>query len=430
MATEADKKDITEELQTSLSNNGMEEQVHLRIRKRVGGAPQINRYAHEILDHERSTVELKPGGAILITPHPRDLPGEIVSLILHHVGRYQPDLYSLSLVNKQFHAIINPLLWEAPTLLFEKAVHRFASGLADTRHETSPGRHVAKLIVIGEDWSDTDLSLLLPHVRHLKELTIHAHTNITEASFIHLPRHCRELTHVTIFETNAINEHTMVQLTQHCHHLQNLQLILCPRLPDHTFVALGNAVLWIIHAIRQWPRIKSLDVADIPSALVQELLSLPTNNNHNSHPLLEQQQQQDQPPLPWPHLQSLSVGNCSDMDNTRLLPFLQAHPHVSELRIQNCGIHLFTFDDESVSVETMAAALPCLTSLRLSHNYNVTASALRRLVVCCPQLTALTLYHCHRVTAADFPGVQEEIPDLIEMKSDTLERIRQTSDVR
>ncbi|CAO3601057.1 unnamed protein product [Absidia cylindrospora] len=457
MATEPDKRDVTAEQQTS-SNNDIEEHVDLRIRKRdkkrkiviyvedesddndetpltflTGGAPHINRYAHEILDHGRSTVQVKPGGAILITPHPCDLPSEIVSMIVQHIS-YQGDRYSLSLVNKQFHSIVNPLLWKSPTLFHRKAERLFLSGLlahVQADPTTSPGRHIEKLLLMGEYWTDTKFSLLLPHIRHVKDLAIHAKTRITHASVIHVPRHCPQLTHVFLCEEKTISEQAVLRLAQHCPQLCSLKLILCPRLSDDVFIALGQrcplleefsvmfmdpTASWtqgIIQAIRQWPKIKTLEIHAIPSGLVPELLSTSAS-------------------LAWPQLQSLSIGDCSDVTNTTTWwPFFQSHPHLSKLQIDHCGDHLLMFEDDDadnnmdyISVNIMAAALPCLSELNLRYHYSITSQSLWRLIVQCPRLSLLSTYHCHLVSAADFPCAAAPIQDLVEVKADGMDRIR------
>ncbi|ORZ07198.1 hypothetical protein BCR42DRAFT_426512 [Absidia repens] len=450
MATESGKKEITGEQQTSPSNNGIEEHVDLRIRKRdkkrkiviyvedesedndeapltffTGGVPQIKRYAHEILDHGRSTVEVKPGGAILITPHPRDLPAEIVSMILKHITN-QPDLYSLTLVNKHFHSLVNPLLWKDPKILHRKALRLFLSCLADAHHPT-PGRLVEHLEIRGDYWTDTKLSLLLPHIRHLKEVLVEPNTRITHTSFNHVPRHCPQLTKIFLGDEKAITDQTIARIPQHCHQLKTLRLVACPRLSDDTFLALGDqcaltsflfdfsdASFWtepMIHAVRRWSLVQ-LVLNTIP-AFFAKLLLMPLNNNSQQLP--------QSTSFAWPKLQRLQLGDCTEIDDTTLVPFLQTHPRLMILDLR--GGSLLT--DESI--DTMAASLRFLTTLLLDHNHFITSAAIRRLVCRCPRLATLSLHECSRIAVGDFPENEIHTETSLIIRAKGLETIRRAA---
>lgn len=51
-----------------------------------GDHKQMKRYAEEILQHERRTIQVNPDGTVIIIPHPRQLPNEILARIIDHVN--------------------------------------------------------------------------------------------------------------------------------------------------------------------------------------------------------------------------------------------------------------------------------------------------------------------------------------------------------
>lgn len=55
------------------------------------------------------------------------------------------------------------------------------------------GKHIGKLDLDNELWTDVELLRLLPHLYRLDHLAIYTVTNITDTSFQHLPRHCKHL---------------------------------------------------------------------------------------------------------------------------------------------------------------------------------------------------------------------------------------------
>ncbi|ORZ06943.1 hypothetical protein BCR42DRAFT_443022 [Absidia repens] len=91
------------------TSNDIEEKVDFRIRKLVDKSDDNEEMPLSIF------TDVKPNGAILIAPHPRDLPPELVSMILKETTD-QPDRYSLELVNNHFNSIVNFILDDSQDL--------------------------------------------------------------------------------------------------------------------------------------------------------------------------------------------------------------------------------------------------------------------------------------------------------------------------
>ncbi|CAO3601060.1 unnamed protein product [Absidia cylindrospora] len=386
------------------------EEAHLNFLK--GGAKQVRRYAHEILDHVRSIVEVKPNGVIVITPQPRQLATEIISMIVQHAS-CQHDLFSLALVNKHFHSIVNPLLWKAPKIHHRNVLQRFISCLA-TAHVPTLGRHIHTLTIAGKFWTDTELSLLLPHLRHLKKIAIAKGTRLTNTSVSHVPQHCPHLT-IVLLDYPPITDHNLLQFTQHCPDLYGLRLNPCPVIEDTTFRALVQLPLkqmylgidsrniWTergIHQLTLCRHLECLYLAGLPPPLVSMVFDKVCS---------------------WPDLRQFGLRSCYELDDAALIPFFQAHPRLVFLELSDCN-HLF----KEENLDIIASALPQLINLRLSSNLVLTPRAVRRLVCRCPQLTSLKLSHCPLISLAQFPNQAKEVTTgVLEITAKGLDTIRQ-----
>ncbi|CAO3593089.1 unnamed protein product [Absidia cylindrospora] len=300
---------------------------------------------------------------------------------------------------------------EIAKILHRKALRLFLSCLADARHPTT-GRHVANLEISGDYWTDTKLSLLLPHIRHLKGITIQNNTRITHTSFNHVPRHCPQLAIIFLYSEKPITEQTILRIPDHCRQLQTLKLTKCPRLTDDTFVALGQQCplvtflfdfadpsFWtvtMLEALRQW-QLNQLVLTSLPAIYAKHLL-MPLDSGQTLYP--------------WPKLQRLYLDDCAEIDDETLVPFLQAHRRLTGLRLTGGGL----FTDEAI--DTMATACPHLTMLHIFDNHFITSAAIRRLVCRCRRLTTLLLSRCSRIAVGDFPEneVHTNVILLIETK--------------
>ncbi|ORY95187.1 hypothetical protein BCR42DRAFT_457622 [Absidia repens] len=96
---------------------------------RHGWRYQANQTLHgeKFFSMNEAPFKSKSDGTVIITPHPRQLPNEILARIIHHIDEttqpayilfgsrhpdQQRDLHACTLVNRQFYALANPLLWQ------------------------------------------------------------------------------------------------------------------------------------------------------------------------------------------------------------------------------------------------------------------------------------------------------------------------------
>ncbi|ORZ06262.1 hypothetical protein BCR42DRAFT_427383 [Absidia repens] len=372
------------------------------------------RYGHEILDQSRSKIELQDDGTLIITPHFRQYPTEIISLIVHYVvSDHQQSLYQYTLVNRQFYTEINPLLWKSPKIHTDSALDLFSCALMDM--QSHMGHHIRALHVTGEYWTDIYFSLVMPHLRRLEEITIDDTTSITDACLRHLPRHCRHLTSLRLLQ-RPISPIVCKALGQHCHQLDHLELELgsdisptilealeggCPlKRISLNFAGQADAVSEeIIADLSRFRFLTHLEFNKVAPTATKQLFYLikrltATTTMGATMPATAQ--------VPtWPHLTSLSLIKCRLIEDSDLIPFLQSHPGLTEIRLGGGG----QYTDESLYV--MSVCLPQLTKVSLAYNQRITAEGVRRLIRNCHYLTSFTSRSCNQLSPADFP----EAPD-------------------
>ncbi|CAO3601037.1 unnamed protein product [Absidia cylindrospora] len=182
----------------------------------------LKHYAHEIIDYTATEIQIKHNGTVFLTPHFRQFPSELVSLIVRYCLEQQ-NLCALSLVSKQFYVIANPLLWHAPKIPDDTAVDKFLNSVAKCRSLTTTG-FIRKMEFSSNHWNNICFSLLIPHLCHLEELTICSSVSIDNTSFRHLPRHCPNLKSLQL-NFRCISSTTFAELGKHCYQLRQVTLI-------------------------------------------------------------------------------------------------------------------------------------------------------------------------------------------------------------
>ncbi|ORZ07320.1 hypothetical protein BCR42DRAFT_455998 [Absidia repens] len=192
-----------------------------------GNIEQRRHYAENILRDE----QVKPNGTVTITPHFRQLPNEILLADDRYARGRQRNIYTWTLVSKQFYAIANPLLWIEPVLNIvdpsinvRRRMQQLLDGLAVTQQPL--GDYVRTLVLSNSFCSDTDLLRLMPYIRH-------QHTRLST--------HCPHLTSLTLSNI-FLSDATFRALGQHCHQLNDLTLK-AARSMGYMFV-LFPIVLW------------------------------------------------------------------------------------------------------------------------------------------------------------------------------------------
>ncbi|CAO3593748.1 unnamed protein product [Absidia cylindrospora] len=376
------------------------------------------RYGHEILDQRRSKIELKDDGTLIITPHFRQFPTEIISLIVHHVlsQQHPHSLYQYTLVNRQFYTEVNPLLWKSPNIQTEGGLDLFSCALM----QSPMGNHIRQLHVRGEYWTDIYFSLLMPHLRHLEAITIDDTTAITDACLRHLPRHCPKLTSVTLAQ-RAMSPVVCKALGQHCHHLDHLALEL-----DSS----SDSSPTVLEALEGCPLARiSINFSGQADATSEEIIAdlsrfrLLTHLEFNKvAPTSTKQLFLIKRLTPaWPQLTSLSLVKCRLIEDADLIPFLQSHPGLTDIRLGGGG----QYTDEALYV--MSVCLPQLAKVSLAYNQRITSEGVRRLIRNCHYLVSFTSRSCNQLSPADFPEAPDpwdEPQRVCKLRKKQMDRIR------
>ncbi|ORZ11610.1 hypothetical protein BCR42DRAFT_440640 [Absidia repens] len=315
----------------------------------------LKRYAHEIIDYTASGIEIKHNGAILITPRFRQFPSELVSLIVRDCFEQQ-DLCALSLVNKQFYAIANPLLWYAP---------KIQDGIT----------------------VENSLPPLPSASRQREELNINRDASIKYDSFRHLPCHCPNLTSVEL-DCGSISSTAYTELGQHCLHLRQLTLNSIDYLYSFSLGSLVSCPLQKLtlnFQLYRKDRNEDHIVRDIRQLTL--LTHLKINNCNDRAGKLLIQQKSNIPP-PWPRLTLLHIHSCHDTSDSDLIPFVNSHPLLTELRLMMVS----SITDNSLLA--IGSTLSYLTTLYLHHSQYISEDGIFKLIGKCRQLTSLTLDYC------------------------------------
>ncbi|ORZ07464.1 hypothetical protein BCR42DRAFT_426305 [Absidia repens] len=341
-------------------------------------------YARDIIDYAATEIEIKHNGVIMLTPHFRQFPSDLVTLVVSHCPEQQ-DLCALSLVSKQFYAIANPLLWCAPKIQDSVALDKFLYSVAT--FQSPMGFIIRKMDFSSPYWDDVRFYLLIPHLRHLEELNINDGIFNVNSSFRHLPRHCPNLTSVEL-DCSGISSATYTELGQHCHHLCQLTLTFVPYLSSNSLKFLLNCPLQKLTFIFEYSYDHE-ECEDMMRGLRRFTLltHLVMDNMNGLHGRLVIEQNSETHP-PWPRLSLFHIDSGDNISDSDLIPFVDSHPHLTELRFRDASM----ITDNSLFA--IASALPYLTSLYLHRNPNISENGILKLIDKCRQLTSLTLDHC------------------------------------
>ncbi|ORZ07078.1 hypothetical protein BCR42DRAFT_397376 [Absidia repens] len=373
-----------------------------------GGLPLAATSKHMKL--ERCPIQIKPADNVM----PRPLPNEIVALIVHHVDypeceprlnddrqmAEQRELYTFTLVNKQFHAIANPLLWQEPVVGLDSTfLQRLLDCLTATTNQQPLGHHIKKLHLHNTTCTDHQLLLLMTHIPHLETLLIenkrYPENNdvssaltplpspplISNVSLQFLPRYCSQLTVLEIHSIHLL-EPTARAIGQHCHHLRQLTLHLNAVPWQPLFSALTHCPLTLL-SITSYER---ATVTLTETMAMDMLTSFPdlTSFKMNSfdpsgllmtlaHTVLTTF------PTPWPHLKKLDL-----------------------IRYATLGHAVLT----DRSLDAMAMSLPNLHELHLLRVKGISADGVRQLIRHCLGLKVVCLAKCDSIVLGDLlPGV-------------------------
>ncbi|SAL99072.1 hypothetical protein [Absidia glauca] len=297
-----------------------------------------------------------------------DAPHEVLSLVLSNVDR-QGDLYQCALVNKNFYAMTNPLLWREPQLvarctkredtILNRLKQSFQLSHNQCLHSTPLGHNVCKLnasninrlqdllvvinnvplveeLVIGiETFEDHDMEQIalncpllnclsctsnldgydrlfdrLRHCTNLRELSIRHCINLCERGHLHCTSLCKRRIRHRANLHKPIRHRRTSHLQQHCPQEK-------VRLDSHGF--------------------KSKYTKDLFFGVIPTLTHL--DMDYKTGGFLRYCQLL--PPLSlFPVLTDLRIANCQFPDNDAVVSFFQAHPLIRTLSLEKMQIDL------------------------------------------------------------------------------------------
>ncbi|ORZ07391.1 hypothetical protein BCR42DRAFT_426176 [Absidia repens] len=351
---------------------------------------QIQRHIENSLQHERNTIQVRPDGTVIITPHFRQLPNEIQARNINHVDEasqrhpyliddsrpfdQRQDPYTCTLVNKRFHLEANPSLRQEPVLDVEPTnLQPLLDCLAAT--EQPLRYHTSRLLLKNTTCTDTELLLLMPHIRHLETLSIknvdstNDFSPITDTSVQHLPRYCSQLTSLEIHNIH-LSGATIRSIARHCRQLTELTVH-----PGEGLMPLANT--------------------------------------------LQHRKTENDLTTPWPHLKKLSLGHCYDVKHIIFIYFIEGHPHLQCIRLEDA-----TLKDESLT--DMAFRLRDLRELVLVRVNRITSGGVRRFIQKAQRLVRVECRECHQIVARNVLETYDGDEDHLHLNEHDIAKIRGT----
>ncbi|CAO3593641.1 unnamed protein product [Absidia cylindrospora] len=375
-----------------------------------GDTKLMKRHAEEILHHERST---QPDGTVIITPRPPQLPNEILARIINHVDEtpqraqaylqhdtrqieQQLDLWTCTLVNKQFYAIANPVLWQEPVL--ELGLEVLLNCLA--ANEQPLGHHIKRLYLDNTTCTDTEFLRLMPHIPHLASLlidntddTIAYFPPMTSTSLQHLPRYCSQLTSLTLART-PVSDAIFLALGQHCHQLTDLYLQGVEGLRDDFLSALSRCPLKKFQLCLLGPERILTDTMMMTLTRFQDLEELSLSLREPSTSIMTIANNTTTT-VPWPRLKDLHLGSSYAIDDATFLCFLKQHPHLQVVYLDGATL-------TDASLDAMAVSLYDLRRLVLRKVHGISSGGVRRWIQNgCQRLVSAEFRHCDQIVARD-----------------------------
>ncbi|ORZ07322.1 hypothetical protein BCR42DRAFT_495912 [Absidia repens] len=352
-----------------------------------GDTEKMERYDEKIIHHERSTIQVIPDGTVTTIPHARHLPNEILACIIDHVaeqpnshdykydGRWfkeQNELYTFTLVNKQFYSVANHLLWQKPVLkVGRRHMLRLLDCLAAAKQPM--GQYIRRLVLKNTTCDDTQLLLLMTHISHLETLSIEnvdftdKFSPITSRSLERLPRHCPRLSTLQLINIQTSID-TSRAIVHYCHHLTELTM------------NCGYALMTSANIFQR--NIKKMD-----STMVL-----------------------------WPHLRKLRLEDAIDIDSPTFVYFIETHPHLQLIHLEDALLM-------DASLDAMTVFLPNLRQLFLGDASEISSGGVRRLIQKCQELVLVQLRQCQFVIS-DLLETHDDDGDDLYLNENDITKIR------
>ncbi|CAO3601137.1 unnamed protein product [Absidia cylindrospora] len=329
------------------------------------------------------------------------LPAEIAFIIATNVP--EADLHALTLVNRQFNNVANPLLWRSITIWDEQQLMKLLRGkFPSSRHDLL---QYVRLLTINYPLADATFMLLIPLLPPLLEhLDLEQAKNITNASFNYLPQQCPHLMSLSLRYASITNQ-SLVSVGQHCHQLRYIYLLQCENLSSHLFAALAACPLKDIYhsgTVIKGDNNNNDNDDDDDDDEVTSIQTM-THDLVTGFPLLtslnvdeiDGRELVDHTTPAWPKLIRFQIGDTWLTDVQDIITFIRTHPHLRVLQLANNHY----YDDV---LQVIADTLSLLTSLSLLRGNIFTHHGVRSIVQQCPLLTSFDLCRTN-VRRMDFP---------------------------
>ncbi|CAO3601184.1 unnamed protein product [Absidia cylindrospora] len=172
------------------------------------------------------------------------IPAEIILAIVRGVD--EKDLHALTLVNRHFYTVANPLLWQSVDIHSKPKCIQLLQAMQLSKGDLF--QHIRSLTF---STLITD-ALLLMHVQQLppsfQELDMSYAEHITHEGLQHLPRQCPQLTSLGLGYASIIDP-SLVLLGEHCSQLEHIYFSNCEALSPNLFAALAGCPLETIHIL-------------------------------------------------------------------------------------------------------------------------------------------------------------------------------------
>ncbi|ORZ07200.1 hypothetical protein BCR42DRAFT_472464 [Absidia repens] len=380
-------------------------------------------YVRQLLDMEASTVKLTDNGSILVRPQPHLMPSGLALLLVQHIhGRRA--LFNFALINKQCYAAANPFLWKSLKIQSRPALEHLLLLLPHSRQ--SLGLYIHELDISQVTCSNDDFCLLLRHIYFLKKLKM---TNMTWGPLANTPMtttttttnmssrrfsiRCRKLTSLTLTGCD-ISQPIIQSIACRCLKLEKLTLRDCPNVSSDTFQAFMDCPVKRLRItstsvnvpekadlaliLTQFHLLKRLAIDFRDHGFVRHLMITPppstteaaaetsTIINTTTTTAMDKP-----PPVPWPQLTHLMVGNCHHIGDQTLKTFVKSHPRLRTL----CLTGFSQFGNPSMY--TIGSHLPRLTYFSVMNNHRITDSGARCLVIRSDRLVYAEFIDCDQL---------------------------------
>ncbi|SAL97668.1 hypothetical protein [Absidia glauca] len=380
-----------------------------------------------------------------------DAPIEVLHLILYNIN-HQTYLYECALVNKNWYAATNPLLWREPKLLDPGTqrediisfwlLRSFRQARIHGLHATSLGHYIRKLS-IQRYTTLQDMRQVINNVPMVEELVIQVRT-MNCKDIERIARKCPKLKRLSLWYLNDTSGRSLDSL-RHCNNLRELSIktgfrttrllssLKHDRLEKLRLITNG-CTTDVVTTFSNIPTLTHLDLDSLAAAYFRHYRTLPspaffpfltdlrimmldhtgTSNDavvsfFKAHPLIDtltiESLKIDSAIMTSLATDLVHLKRLTLMRSGRLPPFTMALPLVENLTIRYCSMKV-------PSTVCMATLFPNLHYIHVSKHYNYGMRKDSNIMGDDPQSDKLTIESITQLTYLDFASYDSVPGDL------------------